>query len=96
MVLPEILYGADNITFTPTEINQLQKSENQAYRLILQAPKYTANEILRSEIGSSTMDTRDKITKITYLKHLIETENELLNNIMKHDIESSITPFAKK
>ena len=96
VVLPEILYGSDNIIFNSTEINQIQKSENQAYRLILQAPKYSANEILRSEIGSSTMDTRDKINKISYLKHLLETENELLSNIMKHDIERSITPFAKK
>ena len=96
VVLPEILYGSDNITFNTTEINLLQNSENQAYRLILSSPKHSANEILRSEIGSSSMDTRDKITKIAYFKHLMEGNNEMLNKIVEHDIEKSITPFSQK
>ena len=63
-MLPEILYSSEIITFTQDEIKQLQTAENQAYKMILSAPRYTANEILRSEIGSSTMETRDKINKI--------------------------------
>ena len=95
VVLPEILYGSDNITFNTTEINQLQNSENQAYRLILSSPKHSANEIL-SEIGSSSMNTSDKITKIAYFKHLMEGNNEMLNKIVEHDIEKFITPFSQK
>ena len=62
----------------------------------LSSPKHSANEILRSEIGSSSMDTRDKITKIAYFKHLMEGNNEMLNKIVEHDIEKSITPFSQK
>ena len=96
VVLPEILYSSEIITFTQDEIKQLQTAENQAYKMILSAPRYTANEILRSEIGSSTMETRDKTNKIIYLKHLIETENEMINRIIEHDLENSITPFSQK
>ena len=48
VILPEILYGLDNIVYNKKEIEQLQNSENQAYRLILTAPRYTDVEILRS------------------------------------------------
>ena len=95
IIIPEILYGIDNIVYNKNELEQIQKSENQAYRLILTAPRYTPIEILRSEIGSSTVETRDIITKTTYLKHLLESDNEMIKEIIKHDIENSITPYSQ-
>ena len=50
LALPSILYGANIIEFSKTEIEKLQTIENSVYRQILGAPNYAQKSALRGEI----------------------------------------------
>ena len=58
IALPTILYGANVIDFTKTEIQKLQRIENSVGRKIMNAPSYTQEAALRREIGISSMKGR--------------------------------------
>ena len=95
VILAEILYGSEVIFYTKKEIEELQRSENQAYRLMLGAPRYAPICSLRGEIGSSTMESRDKKNKITFAKHLLQSENKLIRDIAELDFNNNMTKFFK-
>ena len=94
VVLPEVMYGAEIIPFTKSELNEIQRAENIAFRQILGAPKYTPVCTLRGEVGSSDMESRDQITKLKYMKHLLTSENNLLKEIAQLDISNKTTKFS--
>ena len=71
--LPSILYGANVVNFTETDIQKLQTIENSVYRQILGAPKFAQTCTLRGEVGASTMKKRIMEGKILYLKSIIDT-----------------------
>ena len=83
IALPSILYGSNIIQMSDKEIDQLQTLENSVYRQILGAPKYASNCTLRGEIGSSTMKKRIMEGKLTYMKNIMERDNQLLNNVLQ-------------
>ena len=91
VILAEILYGAEIIFYTKKEIEELQRAENQAFRQILGAPRYTPICTLRGEVGSSTMESRDKSSKIIFVKHLLQSDNKLLRDIAEMDYNSRTT-----
>ena len=96
LVLPNILYASDVITFTESEINDLQKMDNKAYRYILQVPSYTASEFLRGEIGASSAKARDIKNKLLFLKHSLRNDgNNLLKEIVLFDIQKKESDYAK-
>ena len=95
VVVPDILYAGEVITYNKEEIKALQTAENQAYRQILGAPKYTPACVLRAEIGSSSMQSRDIKNKLLFYKHLMESENELIRKIIEVDEANEITKFMK-
>ena len=95
VILPEILYAGDIIIYKKYELAQLQKAENQAFRQIFGAPKFTPVCALRSEVGSSTMETRDKKNKILFYKHLLENDNKMIQKIVEIDENREITKFMK-
>ena len=43
--LAELMYGAEIITYNKNEIKQLQRSENQVYKQMPGAPKYTQHAL---------------------------------------------------
>ena len=64
LALTNLLYGADVINFTKTELDNLQIKDNKAYRIILKVTQSTAAEILRGEIGATSSRARDIKLKI--------------------------------
>ena len=95
VALAEIMYGAEIITYNKNEIEQLQKTENQAYRQMLGTPRYTPSCTLRGEIGSSEMASRDKTTKPNFMKHILSSENDMLREIAELDFQNKLTKFTK-
>ena len=41
VALPEIMYGAEILSYTKSELGDIQRAENYAYRQMLGAPRYT-------------------------------------------------------
>ena len=64
VVLPSILYASSVITWTRKELEDLQRIDNQVWRQILGAPRYTPVVALRGEVGASTSTSRDIKTKL--------------------------------
>ena len=95
VILPEVLYGAEVITYNKNEIADLQKAKNQAYRQILGAPRYSPVCALRAEIGSSLIESRDKVNKINFTKHILQSENELLRSISELDFNDKTRKLTK-
>ena len=61
-----ILHGVNMISMTETDIEKLQRIENEMYRQILCGPKYGARTILRGEIGASLIKRRIIDGRIQY------------------------------
>ena len=97
LVIPNILYANDVIVFNKTELNNLQTSDNKAYRQILQVPNFTATAFLRGEVGASCSQSRDMKSKILFLKHSLE-ENKyaLLADIVKDEVHKKSTKWFKQ
>ena len=52
------------------DLKKLQTYDNQAYRYILDVPKYTATEFLRGEVGASSAKARDIKKQVTLYQTL--------------------------
>ena len=81
IALPSILYGANIVEFSQSDISKLQRIENKVYRQILGAPSYSQVSALRGEIGASSMTSRIMEGKIKLLKHTMASEESLLGRI---------------
>ena len=88
IVIPTLLYGTATLDWTESEIQELQKVENQVWRSILKAPNYTPCAVLRGEIGSSCMESRIIKTKLKYLNWVLRTRGGLVRTIMEDMIET--------
>ena len=96
MFFRNILYASETITFNKEE-KKLQRFDNRAYRYILQVPIFTASEFLRSEVGSSCVQSRDIKNKILFSKHALKDEsNSILNSIMSIEIEIKNTDWSEE
>ena len=96
IALPRILFASTVVPLSRKQIDQLQKIENKAYRLIFNASKFTPISALRGEVGSSLMNSRIEKNKIVFIKHLICSNNELLKSASLHHIRQGQSPWAKE
>ena len=87
IALPSILNGAEIIDYSETDIKKLQTIENSVYKKIFGANSSTPEEVLRGELGSSNMRSRIMKTKLIFVKKTLETENELIKNVMINMLE---------
>ena len=78
LALPSILYGANIVELTKTDIEKLQTIENSVYRQILNAPCYAQKSALRGEIGASSMKARIMEGKIKLLQYTKSQGDESL------------------
>ena len=63
-------------------MEKLQRIENNVYRQIMGAPRYTQETALRGEIGASSMQARIMITRIIYYQYILKGKsNDLLKRI---------------
>ena len=59
----------------------MQIVENRVRRQILRAPMYTTEALLYGEIGSSTVERRDRKIKLEFGQHMFRISNGLLRAI---------------
>ena len=82
VVLPSIKYALSVITWIKKELQDLQKIDNQVWRQILGAPRYTPVVALWGEVGASSSTTRD-MNKINLAKHMMQSKNQLLSGVFR-------------
>ena len=71
MTVPSIMYGMDVIAWNESEIDRLEVGQNRVARMALNAPRYTALEALRCDMGWSTF--RERLVKAT-LRYKVKLE----------------------
>ncbi|XP_063861501.1 uncharacterized protein LOC135101456 [Scylla paramamosain] len=71
VAVPCIMYGMDVIAWNESEIDKLEVGQNRVARMALSAPRCTAVEALRGDMGWSTF--RERLTKAT-LRYKIRLE----------------------
>ena len=93
--MPIFLYEAEVIDYNQSVLKQLQTIDNKAYKIILQAPSYTAVEGLRGDIGASCSISRGMKTKILFVKHLLDDGNELAKSIFEIEYQGQKSAWSK-
>ena len=97
LALSCFMYGQEIVLYNETELQELQRMDNKAYRMILQLPTYTASSFLRGEIGASSVKARDMKVKILYVKHAMKEDgNGIVRNIMERELENTEGSWMKK
>ena len=94
VVLPSLLYGSAVINWSKTEIECLQRSEDDVWRKVLGAPGYAPLVAMRGDVGASTILARDIKSKMKFVKHVVESQSEILNNILAVVMDNG-HPFGK-
>lgn len=61
----------------------------------MNAPTYTPIAALRGEIGASSHMARDMKTKLNFIRHIKQDENQLLQEILEDVIVKSKDPWVK-
>ena len=87
VALPALLYGTAVLDWTDSEVEELQKLENQVWRHILGAPVYTPCAVLRGEMGASCMRSRVIKTKLKFINWAMKTRGGLIKEIVCEMIE---------
>ena len=71
VAVPSIMYGMDVIAWNESEIDKLEVGQSRVARMALNAPRYTAVEALRGDMGWSTF--RERLIKAT-LRYKVRLE----------------------
>ena len=82
VAMPSLLFASSVITWNKTELDKMQRSENEVWRKILGAPGYAPLVAMRGDIGAATVISKDAKSKLKYIKHIYTSENKLLNDIL--------------
>ena len=69
------MYGVEIVNYRRTDLIELEKTQNKVARLALGAPKHTAVEGLRAEMGYSTWEERIAKSRFSFARKL-ETMDE--------------------
>ncbi len=94
---PNVLYGANIIDLTKTEIEKLQRAENGVYRQILAAARYAQIAALRGEIGAMSMKNRIIEGQWKYLSYILRNdENVLWKEIGEITLEQGTNRWIKE
>ena len=78
VVLLGVLNTSSVLTWTRKKMDEMQRIENQVWRQMLGAPRFTPVVAMQGEIGASTMKCRNKKSMLKMVKHVKTTENGLL------------------
>ena len=70
VAVPACMYGAEIINYRKSDMEDLERTQNKVARLALGAPKYTAVEGLRGELGYSTWEERIAKAHILFARKL--------------------------
>lgn len=91
------MHATEILDYTDSDIQSLQRTDNQVYRAILGMPSYTATCALRSGIGASSAKARDIKNKIMFVKHVLDDEaNALVKEIFLKQFYGTETEYIKK
>ncbi|MPC96497.1 hypothetical protein E2C01_091759 [Portunus trituberculatus] len=71
VAVPSIMYGMHVIAWNESEFDKLEEGQNRIGRMALNAPKYTAVEALRGDMGWSSF--RERLVKAT-LRYKVRLE----------------------
>ena len=96
VVLPGVLYVSSVLTWTRKEMDEMQCIENQVWRQMLGAPRFTPVVALHREIGASTMKCRDMKSKLKMVKHMKTTENGLLRAVAERMVREGSGGWIKQ
>ena len=83
IVLPSVLTGIGLMTLTYKQRTKLQQIEDGVFRKILGARKFAPLEVLRGEVGSSSMQSRLIQSKLLLVKSIMDGQNELMKEALE-------------
>ena len=95
VVLPSVLIGNSVVVWKRDELSKLQCIENSVWRQVLGAPSYVAVEALRGEVGCSTSEERDMVSKLTYVNYIRNGESDLMKRVLEERIEDARDPWVR-
>ena len=96
LCLPSILYAAEVIEYTDSEINKLQVIENSVYRTILGARKFSPVATLRGEIGASLMKSRIDKNKLNFVNGILNlNRDDLVRRAMEWALHTNIGKWSR-
>ena len=95
VVIPSLLFASSVVTWNRTELQQLQRTENNVWRHILGAPGYTPVTAMRGDIGASCMNARDMKTKLKYVRYVLSSSCELLKFVFEEMYEKGNDKLIK-
>ena len=87
VVLPSVLHGSAMVTWMGSEMDELQRVDNKIWRVIFRAPIFTPVRALQGEVGAFSAKSRDMKIKLRFAKHLLESNNCLLREMMRRRVE---------
>ena len=90
LVLPAVLTGASVLCWTRSELEMLQRIENEVWRVMQGTDGYAPVSILQGEVGATGVVARDIKIKLGYQKYLIDCENEMLHEIYEDVRQSQV------
>jgi hypothetical protein len=76
VAVPSIMYGLDVIAYSEGELDKLELVQNRVARLALGAPRWTAVEALRGDMGWSTFKERRMRSVLRYKVRLERMDDE--------------------
>ena len=76
VAVPSIMYGLDVIAYSDGELDKLELVQNRVARLALGAPRWTAVEALRGDMGWSTFKERRMRSVLRYKVRLEQMDDE--------------------
>ena len=75
MAMPSIMYGMDETALSEKEIDKLEVGQNRVTRMAQNAPRYTAIEALRGDMGWSPLRERHMKATLRYKVRLERMED---------------------
>ena len=96
VVLPGVLYASSVLTWTRKEMDEMQLIENQVWRQMLGAPRFTPVATMQGEIGASTMKCRDMKSKLKMMKHMKTSKNGLLRAVAERMVREGSGGWIKQ
>ena len=96
LCLPAILYAAEVVEYTDTEIKKLQIIENTVFRTILGARKFTPVSTLRGEVGASLMISRVDKNKLNFICSIMNLEDDdIVKKVVKWSLHTNIGKWSR-
>ena len=76
VAVPACMYGAEIVNFRRNDVVELEKIQHKIGRIALGAPKYTAVEGIRAELGYSTWEERIAKSRVAFARKLESMDDD--------------------